>query len=285
MARHTTWAALAVGVAITIGCGPAKELPNEIPKGPTDNAPASGVPAASQPEAKAYVERAVKAYTGGKPELVATGRASRTVLKGRQHKIENVPIEAVRTVAAVWPDRFFDRDEQQLQGGKHTITAYLHRPNLAVAQDADEARPSNAEQEREFASHAAGQYWMALLLPLTDPKAVVYNLRPGTFLPLGGKEPVPVQILTLSLGESPPYQLTFDAKTDLLLRVEYSYQHYGTTTAWAWSMADHKISPEGLYLPNKMELRFNNSVGEEWEVQKREFPAAIPDAEFSPPKK
>ena len=54
MARHATWAALAVAVAVILGCGPAKELPNETSKGPSDNTPVSGVPAASEPEEKAF---------------------------------------------------------------------------------------------------------------------------------------------------------------------------------------------------------------------------------------
>ena len=291
MARHATWAALAVAMSVIVGCGPGKELPNATPKAPDDSTPTTVKPAASESAAKAYIEKAVKAYTGGKPELVARGKASRAVLKGKQHKLDDVPVQAVRNISAVWPDRYLDTDEQQIQERKGVVTAYLHRPNFIVVQgNAQQVLTDNAERERNFAADATGQHWMALLLPLTDPKAVVYDLQPSTFLPSGAAQAVAAHTLKLSLGEFPPYQLTFDAKTDFLVRVEYDYTHYGTPTRWTWTMTDHKVTPEGLFLPTKTELRFktelrsNSTVGEEWEVQKREFPEAIADAEFSPKK-
>ncbi len=287
MARHATWAALAVAAGLIVGCGAGKELPNATPKGPNDDAPAAVVPAASEPAAKAYIETAVKAYTGGKPELVAKGKASRAVLKGKQYKLDDVPVvETVRTIAAVWPDRYLDNDERQAQGRKAVVTAYLHRPHFVVVEGSvEQVLSNNTERERNFTGDATGQFWMTLFLPLTDPKAVVYDLRPNTFLPLGAAQPIPVQTLKLSLGEFPSYQLTFDAKTDLLLRVDYNYSQYGTPTRQTWTMGNHKTGPEGFFLPTNTEFRLNNSVVEEWVVEKWEFPAAIADTEFSPPKK
>src|SRR5262249_50315160 len=108
--------------------------------------------------------------------------------------------------------------------------------------------------------------------------------RPGTFSPPGGGPLVQSQTLKLALGDLPPYQLTFDSKTDALLRVEYTYTQLGTPTRQAWTMIEHKLSPEGLLLPGKTEFRLNGAVAEEWTVEKWEFPAAIDDKEFTPPK-
>ena len=286
MVRLATWTFL-VAAAVVVGCGPAKELPDEVPAGPDTSEKPAAVPAVSEPAAKAYVEKAVKAYSGGKPEQVAKGKVSRLVLKGKQYKLSDIPvIETVRTLAAGWPDRYVDTDERQAQGRTAVVTAYLHRPHFAVVSEGVEQVINNpAERERNFAADATGQLWMALFLPLTDPKAIVYELRPSEFLATTAKQPVPTHTLKLSLGDFPQYQLTFDAKTDALLRVEYTYVQFGTPARQTWTYSDHKPGPNGFLLPGKVEFRLNNILAEEWEVQKWEFPATIDDAEFSPPKK
>ncbi len=283
MARHATWAALAVAAGLIVGCGAGKELPNATPKGPNDDAPAAVVPAASEPAAKAYIETAVKAYTGGKPELVAKGKASRLILTGtRAHPVDNelVPVPTTRTAVAVWPDRFHALDELQLRGDKETFSAWLLRPRLTMMKGNQEyALPNAAESELNLAADETAQHWMALFLPVTDPKAVVFDLQKLTF------NQQPAQALKLSLGAFPVYRLYFDAKSDALLRVEYTVTEQGARRRKQWSMAEHKPGPEGLLLPGKMECRHDNVVVEEWETAKWEFPAAIADTEFSPPKK
>jgi hypothetical protein len=275
----------AVAAAVIVGCGPAKELPEDVPvhKGTDTGERAAVVPAASEPEAKAYVEKAVKAFTGGKPGLVAKGRVSRLAVKGMMlYPVENqkVPVEAARTIAAVWPDRIAGTNELQIQGVKATIRAWLHRPRLTILNGEQEAQPPNrAEAERNFAADFTGQHWMPLLVPLTDPTAVVFDLH---------KQALPqqsVQTLKLSLGAFPIYQLTFDANTDALLRVEYAVSEQGATRRRQWSGAEHKPGPEGLVLPQKTECRHDNVTVEEWAVEKWEFPPAIDDGEFAPPAK
>lgn len=282
MARHATWAVLAVAAGLIVGCGAGKELPNATPKGPNDDAPAAVVPAASEPEAKEYVERAVKAYTGGKPELVAKGKASRRVLTGTMRDPNNLdtPIAATRTVAAVWSDRFSVTNDIVYQGKRLVIGSWLRRPDLVVMNGPEVyAMPNGAEAEQNLAADAAAQHWMTLFVPVTDPKAVVFDLQKLTF------NQQPAQALKLSLGAFPVYRLYFDAKSDALLRVEYTVAEQGARRRKQWSMAEHKPGPEGLLLPGKMECRHDNVVVEEWETAKWEFPAAIPDTEFSPPKK
>ena len=241
------------------------------------------MPAASEPAAKAYVEKAVKAYTGGKPELVEKGKVSRLALRGTLlYFVDNqrVPVEASRSIAAVWPDRFAGRDEYQVRGEKVTINAWLLRPHLTIMQGNQEHAPSNrTEAERNFAADETAQHWMALFLPLTDPKAIVFDLRKQTV----GQQAV--QTLKISLGSFPLYQLTFDANTDALLRVGYTIKEQGTPIQKQWSMIEHKPGPDGLLLPGKMECRWNDNVVEQWIAEKWEFPAAISDDEFSPPKK
>lgn len=287
MTRLSFWAALATTVAVIVGCGPTKELPDEIPKAPESTTPAPAVPKVSEPAAKAYIEKAVKAYTGGKPELVAKGIASRVTLKGKMSYStgnQNMPVEATRMIAAVWPDRFHDVDELQVDSRRLAVEAWMHRPHLVTASGTIEENYSNTPREKTFAADVVAQHWMALFLPLTDPKAVVYELKTqlGT-TPTG--QPLSTETLKLALGEFSVFSLTFDATTHALLRVEYPATELGHTIHRTWTMLDHKPGPEGLSLPSKMQCRWDNDVKEEWEVLKWEFPTTIPDAEFQGPKR
>jgi hypothetical protein len=273
----------AVTAAVVVGCGPGKELPDAIPKGTDEGEKEIPVPAASEPAAKVYLDKAVKAYTGGKPELLAKGKVSRVALRGTLlYPVENSQIlaEASRSIAAVWPDRFAGRDEFQVRGEKITVSAWLLRPHITIMQGNQEHTPSNrTDAEQGFAADETAQHWMALFLPLTDPSAIVFDLRKQT----AGQQAF--QTMKLKLGSFPLYQLTFAANTDALLRVEYTTKKQGVVVHGQFSMIQHKLGPEGLLLPGQMELQWNNTVVERWTAEKWEFPAEIGDAEFSPPKK
>ncbi|QJW92657.1 Rossmann-fold NAD(P)-binding domain-containing protein [Frigoriglobus tundricola] len=282
MARLVTWAALVVAAGVTVGCGPAKELPDAVPLTPDAGDTPPAVPAASDPATKAYIEKVVKAYTGGKLELVAKGKASRVTLTGTMRDTSNpdTPISATRSIAAVWPDRASIVNDIVYQGKKMTIGSWLKRPNLVILEGNVESPLSNrVEVEQNLASDVAAQHWMGLLLPLTDPAAIVFDLRKQAF------QQRPIQALKLSLGAYPLYQLYFDAKTDALLSVEYTLKEQGSRRRKQWNMTEHKPGPAGLLLPSKMECRHDTVVVEEWAADKWEFPATIDDAEFSPPKK
>src|SRR5215213_5849969 len=99
MTRRAAWVVFATVAAVGFGCTPAKELPSEeevVKPADAGEKPVT-VPAASEPKAKEYVEKAVKAFTAGKPELVAKGRASRSVLKGHVIRQDIGAVETVRT--------------------------------------------------------------------------------------------------------------------------------------------------------------------------------------------
>jgi len=282
MARLATWAALAVAAGVLVGCGPAKDLPDAVPQTPDASDAPPAVPAASDPVTKAYLEKVVRAYTGGKPELVAKGKASRVTLTGTMRDTSNpdTPISATRVISAVWPDRMSVVNDIVYQGKKMTIGSWLRRPTLVVLEGNAERPLSNrVEFEQNLAADATAQYWMALLLPVTDPTAIVFDLHKQAY------QQQPIQTLKLSVGTFPLYQLYFDAKTDALLSVEYTVKEQGARRRKQWNMTDHKPGPAGLLLPSKMECRHDTVLVEEWAADKWEFPATIDDAEFSPPKK
>src|SRR5205807_1357250 len=86
--------------------------PDEIIKSADPLEKADPVPAVSEPKAKDYVAKVVKAFTGGKPELVAKGKVSRVVMKGTMVlPVENqfVPLPVTRTRVAVWHETVDER--------------------------------------------------------------------------------------------------------------------------------------------------------------------------------
>lgn len=287
MARLAAWVAIAAVAAVVVGCGPAKELPDDVIKHVEPGEKPVAVPAASEPKAKEYVEKATKAFAAGKPELVAKGKVSRLTLKGKQFRRDVGPVEVARTIGAVWPGRLVDTDTFQLQGRGVVLSAYLQRPQFTVVENGveNESLPGRAEMERNFAADNTAQHWMALLLPPTDPKAVVFEFQSSSVTSPQTGQPQSLQLVKLALPDFPLFQLAFDPKTDLLVRVEYSTTEQGVRRKKQWSALEHKPGPDGQMLPSKTEVRYDGQVVEQWEVEKWEFPATIPDAEFSPPKK
>jgi hypothetical protein len=289
MTRRAAWVVFATVAAVAFGCKPAKELPSEeevVKPADAGEKPVT-VPAASDPKAKAYVEKAVKAFTAGKPDVLAKGKASRVTLKGRVHRQDaGGMIDTARTIAAVWPDRLTGIDDSQIQGQRNVVSVYLHRPQFAVLFDGREREdlPGRAEMARNFAADETAQHWMALLLPLVEPKAVVFDLQSTSVTAPQTGEQQAVHLLRVSLPDLPLYQLAFDAKTDVLIRVEYLLTEQGTRRRKQWSVLEHNPGPDGQLLPTKIEMRHDGSVVEQWQAEKWEFPATIPDAEFSPPR-
>lgn len=285
MARIAAWMAFAVVAAAVVGCGPAKELP-EVPKGTDSGEKTEQIPTVSDPKAKEYVAKAVAAFTAGKPELVAKGKASRLVLKGTMlYPVDNQQVQVVttRTIAAVWPDRFYGLNEHTVQGNRSTVTAWLHRPNLTILSGTQAHDPDRrTEAERNLAADVTGQHWMALLAPLTDPKAVLFDFQSTSVPSLQTGQPQEVRRMKLAYGDLPQFQLTFDAKTDLLFQVDYTVKQ-GVRRRVQWLAFKHDAGPHGLLLPSRTEVRHDAVTVEQWEADKWEFPDKIDDAEFSPP--
>lgn len=263
------------------GCGPEKALPTDLSK--SDGGPAQqAAPAKSDPEAKAIIDRAVKAFTGGKSELLAKGKFCRVTLKGLMYSVDNSnqSIEATRTLAAAWPDRLHFTNDSEAFGNKLVVESWLRRPEFVVTRNGAEHRPPNpAEWEQNLASDLVGQVWMAFLLPPSDPKAVVFDPQTITL------ERRDLKLVKVSLGGYPVYQLYFDTKSDALARVEYTNTETGVARRTTMIFADHKPGPDGLLLPHRMECLHNKSVVEKWTVEKWEFPETIKDDEFMPKKK
>lgn len=283
MTRLATGVALAAFGFALAGCGPAKELPNvdDLPTAPGAGEKAVAVPTQSEAAAKEYAETARKAFGGGNADLVAKSALSRATFKGMMVDPESAAqTPAKRTIAAGWPDRFYAGNELDVGGQPLHIRVWARGDALSVFQgDRESERVNSAEQLKIVRADAVGQHWMALLLPLADPKAVVYDLKSADVVLPHTSQSRPMKLLKLALPDRPAYQLTFDAKTDLLVRVEYTTAELGGQMRKQWTVVEHKSGPDGRMLPAKTECRHKGTMVEKWDVEKWEFPASI-DADF-----
>ena len=84
--RHLSVCLAGVLAAVVIGCGPGKELPDEV-SAPREHQPPPAdpgikIPKVSDPDAKAFVDQAIKAFTQNNPDRLAKGKVSKSIATG-----------------------------------------------------------------------------------------------------------------------------------------------------------------------------------------------------------
>ena len=268
------------------GCGgKGKELPSVVPQADdkANSTPAVVTPEKSEPTAAAVVEKALKAATDGHPERVGKAKANRLRMKGSVVG-PGRPIPTVRRVEAVWPDRLAQTDEMSPESGLGTILIRLRRPvlwvgNIKEGKTAPVEFPDLKEREAALAAELVGRHWMALLVPLADPKTVVFAAKKE---PLNGQ---PADVIKAAVPGSPVFTLWFDEKTGLLGRIDFNQVEPGSTvpTIKFFSLGRHRAF-DGMTLPGRIEYRQNALPLEEWDVESWEFPERIDDGAFDAPR-
>lgn len=290
MRRGTGFAAaLVMGVAVLAGCERGKELPKEVIS-PTEQTtpPEPPTPTASQPEAAKVVERAIKAATEGHPERLGKLKTSRAAMKGVVI-IGTVPVNWNRRIEAAWPDRFFQSDEYNENGPvqvmigdrNHSLWWCIRRDGQIVRKEP----PDPVKYEAAYASDAVGRYWMPLLVPLTDPKTIVFDAKKQTVhLPTGAMH---FDLIKAAVPNCPVFTLWFEEQTGLLARVDFNHLEPLTSVpkAKTFNLLMHRPFPGGVVLPGKIGYEENRIVREEWRVDSWEAVPKIEDATFEPPTK
>lgn len=276
-----------IGIGFFGGCGPAKELPDEVPtiKAPEKEReePAEKIPAQSSPEAKAVVDRAIKAITQNHPELLKKARVSVVKTKGRIKLPTNQPqtmTEAERSVEAVWPDRL--RIIYQFKEGGHSKQTWVFHSPFGWFQNQlnDQTAVANTpELARYIRINLMAEHWLLIGLGYEEPGAVVFDAS-TTKAPNGSTTTV-----KLSLSERPVYRVSFNDRTGLPVRIEYEplemNQKFRVKKAVA--VVESKEA-EGFMLPLILETYLNDQLGERWTIDSWEFPEKLPDAYFEQPK-
>jgi hypothetical protein len=272
---------LLAGLVVLSGCGPEKEIPKEVPTTHDPGAPdAPAVPTSSQPEAVKVVERCVGAVTGGHPERLRQIKAVRQTVKGRMRWVTGQVVPTARKIEAVWPDRArieFDF----VTGDIKPVVIGLRRPEAwaynMLPTGPQEFSPANTREYGDIlAVEVIGHVWLPTLVPLVDPKTVVFGAAKET---VSGQ---PADAVKVAVPGGPVYTLWLNEKTHLPGMVTYSHRENGITFEKRFVLSGHKPFG-GLQLPTVQEYSRNGLVVEQWETTDWEFPDTIGDATFDRP--
>ncbi len=269
----------AILFAALIGCGPAKELPDEIPKAEPGESPGEtpeNVPTQSDPAAKTSLDRAVKAITGDMPDRLKKAKVSVSTYRG-SIMLPNTPAPTPATLRweIAWPDRL--RATYDLQA---TIrqTFFLRRglgwrADGPTTGDGKAGDGNPADIGRILTTELAAQAGVILGLTLTEPQLVAFEPR----------KTATATTVKVKVRALPVLDVTFEEPSGLPVRVEYHPRELGQIVNKMLVMSEHKPT-EGLMLPTKIEFTQNGRVGEQWTLEKWEFPEKIDDARFDPPR-
>jgi hypothetical protein len=270
---------LAFFSVISIACGPGKQLPDasqRVVTGPQPP-PAATVPAKSDEKAKAIVDAALKATSGGDVSRIEKVKAFRSSAKGFMSRPvggQNLSLETTREFETVWPNACRLRIESQ---SLKPFTLGLRRPLLWTREgDQPMPIPDPRAAEESVAIDTVGHNWILFLVPLLDPKTVVFEPNAIT---LGDKK---LKVVKAAVPGYPVFTLTFDA-ADLLVQVEYTNFETGAWVTKVLGLDAHKPFG-GIMLPTKVESVRNGVPVERWVMSKWEAVEKIDDATFDPPK-
>ncbi len=276
--------AAAAVLAALPGCGGSgKELPKVVEvRDEKGDAPTVTVPTKSEAAAVAVVERAIKVATDGHPERIEKAKTNRVAMKGVVIRPTG-PVATIRKIEAVWPDRFALADEFN-DGGPVKVLMRLRRPLLWTANQREGKTtpvefPDIKVYEAAFSADAAGRHWLALLVPLADPKTIVFDAKKQT---VNGQT---WDAIKASVPGCPVFTIWFDEKTGHLGRIDFAHLEPGrpTPTQKVFTLGLHRAF-DGVIAPAKIDYRENAILVEEWNVDSWEFPDRLDDAGFDPPK-
>jgi hypothetical protein len=274
---------LGVVLAAAVGCGPEKEAPDvvRVPTGRGGEA-APQVPKASDPAAAELVARALKANTDGHPERLEKGKTNTSLVKGTSRGPDGKLASATRTVRAAWPDRFRVDFEFPTAEPKDRIMG-LRRPTFWMYTSGPggltEFRVPNPEEYADvLAADAVGQHWLPTLVPLIDPKVVVFDAKKQDY----GREPA--ETVKVAVPGCPVYTLWFHPDTLRLGAVSYTHaEAAGAGTFHKRLTMDKHKDFGGVMLPTRLDFSRNAQSVEEWGVERWDLGAAVDDAAFDPP--
>jgi hypothetical protein len=280
----------AIIVAIVFGCGPAKELPDEVPlrneAASITPDPYGMVPAASEPDAKALADRMIVAITQGKKESADKARICRVVANGSYQQMGNPAMtDAVRTVVSVWPDRvlaiyeFKDGAYPKVTFGLHGIFGWM-----TVGTQGYVPTTNPTDNAQTIITDITAQHWIPLTLSLTDHKAIFFGVQKNkpkaglTTFKFGMKD------LPAHLKNLPIYLIAIDEKSGLPESVDYNPLDVDQRNRVhrLVKFADHKDA-SGLMLPESIQMLQNDRLAERWVIDHWEFPGRFDDVSFDPP--
>ncbi|HSQ57424.1 MAG TPA: hypothetical protein VLM40_17005 [Gemmata sp.] len=263
--------------ALILGCGPGKELPQQViepvASRPIPVDPLGKAPAESDPEAKAVLERAVKAITQGDIKRLESLKACIVNYRGRVH-FPNIAsaTDATLVLEVQWPTRA--RATFGFQGVFPTITFRYIEPFGWMNRGGQEQEGDQSEVGRFIRNDFLLRCALPLGIPLADPHTIAFE----------AKKDNGVATVKVATRDAPLMLVTFDAKTGLPTGVEsHPLELTNQRTKKTLTFSEHKPQ-DGLLLPTKVESTENGRPAETWTLDKLQFLDKIDPAVFEKPK-
>ena len=176
-----------------------------------------------------------------------------------------------RKIAAVWPDRFFFSDETDV-GGPLKLSFGIRQKSLSIRRNGEPFEHWGHERCERVYIDSIGQHWLPMLVPLTDPKTVVFAPR----------SKLPVAILGYGPGFSPglPAVHALVQREDRLARSRDLLAH-GRASRGEQGLLDLGTQAGGgRATADEVRVRAERNAGRTVDGTEWEFPEKIEDAVF-----
>lgn len=264
--------------AVAVGCGPEKELP-DLPKNTkpitSGGDPFGPPPAATDPAAKAVLDRAAKAIADGDTVRLARGRSAKVTylaeFKLSQHNRVLTP--STSTIETVWPELAVVSHDYKGQAANKTFYLNGARGWLKDGPGLHTQTAGTTDLGHLIRNDLTAWHWLMLGLTLTDPAAIAFEpTKKGTGT-----------AVRVALPNRSVFLVTFDEATGLPVRVECHPVELGVRVHKVFTLSDHKPFG-GLVLATKIETTQEGDLVERWTAPAWEFPESIPASRFDPPK-
>lgn len=259
------------------GCAEEKGLPERPQDGETktsSNPLEPPKPEKEDPAARAIVNDAIAAHTGGKPERLEKFKKHHMVLKGQiANTGGETPVTHVRESWAVWPDSYafrFDVQDRTTFAGAATAAEGFRRI------DSKTVNPLPPLLHKACLIDCSALDWGGTVASLSNPKAIYH--KPGT-VTANGKTFRTVKCWTPGL---PEWTLWFDDATKLLEQIHYEGLEESLIKSKSLMLGKH-AEHEGVKVPREIGLSIGGSRMFDWSVEKFETPESIDAKTFTDP--
>jgi hypothetical protein len=266
--------------AFAVGCTkapPPIQIAKPIETDPTPTAPKldkSPAPAKSDPASVAIVEAAIKAHTGGKPELLSGWKATSFKLVGRINP--RAPIPATLEVKMEWPEKFRARWDL---AGQIPYVVVRHGETVWNETEGRDKLLASPEKAADIIADTPTQ-WLCFLGCLTNPDAVFAPFPPLESL---DRPNVGVRVWCPNL---PPAVVHFETETKRVAQITAIGREDGkeVTKEFYFEKGATFKAANGVQFPDKRVDKINGAAMGEWEIASVELGAPIDAKLFEKPK-